>query len=115
MMTSVPRTNLMAECVPAHNGSSSVRALVLSPAYPKTELALTPPVLMDVLVRPMSALGHKRTLKCFRPMSALPPKADMVRHNRDVRFVPEADIAPAYWRKDYVPAPGIKQRIWVLP
>jgi hypothetical protein len=26
-------------------------------------------------------------------MSALPPKADMVWRNRDVRFVPEADIA----------------------
>jgi hypothetical protein len=25
----------------------------------------------------MSALGHKRTLKSFRPMSALPPKADI--------------------------------------
>jgi hypothetical protein len=25
-------------------------------------------------------------------MSALPPKADMVQHNRDVRFVPKADI-----------------------
>jgi hypothetical protein len=25
-------------------------------------------------------------------MSALPPKADMVPHNRDVRFVPKADI-----------------------
>jgi hypothetical protein len=25
-------------------------------------------------------------------MSALPPKADMVRHDRDVRFVPKADI-----------------------
>jgi len=26
-------------------------------------------------------------------MSALPPKADMVQHDRDVRFVPKADIA----------------------
>jgi hypothetical protein len=25
-------------------------------------------------------------------MSALPPKADMVQHNRDIRFVPEADM-----------------------
>jgi hypothetical protein len=25
-------------------------------------------------------------------MSALPPKADMVQHDRDVRFVPKADI-----------------------
>jgi hypothetical protein len=28
-------------------------------------------------------------------MSALPPKADMVQHNRDVRFVPEADSCSA--------------------
>ena len=27
-------------------------------------------------------------------MSALPPKADMVQHDRDVRFVPEAEVAP---------------------
>jgi hypothetical protein len=25
-------------------------------------------------------------------MSALPPKADMVQHDRDVRFVPKADV-----------------------
>ena len=41
----------------------------------------------------MSALGHKRTLKSFRPMSALPPKADVVQHGRDVCYVPKADIA----------------------
>jgi hypothetical protein len=28
-------------------------------------------------------------------MSALPPKADMVQHDRDVRFVPEADSCTA--------------------
>jgi hypothetical protein len=28
-----------------------------------------------------------------RIMSALPPKADIVQHDRDVRFVPKADIA----------------------
>jgi hypothetical protein len=27
-------------------------------------------------------------------MSALPPKADMVQDDRDVRFVPKADIGP---------------------
>jgi hypothetical protein len=36
----------------------------------------------------MSALGHKRTLSDFVGMSALPPKADMAQHDRDVRFVP---------------------------
>jgi hypothetical protein len=32
----------------------------------------------------MSALGHKRTIGGGRAMSALPPKADMVQHARDV-------------------------------
>jgi hypothetical protein len=40
----------------------------------------------------MSALGQKQTLKRRHRMSALPPKAAMVQHNRDVRFVPKADI-----------------------
>jgi Tripartite tricarboxylate transporter family receptor len=40
----------------------------------------------------MSALGQKRTFASDQPMSALPPKADMDQHGRDVRFVPKADI-----------------------
>jgi hypothetical protein len=36
----------------------------------------------------MSALGHKRTLNRLRPMSALPPKADIAERPRHVRFVP---------------------------
>src|SRR5215472_5879242 len=40
----------------------------------------------------MSALGQKQTLKLVRAMSALPSEADMVQLNRDVRFVPKADI-----------------------
>jgi hypothetical protein len=43
----------------------------------------------------MSALGHKRTLRRVHLMSALPPKADIGPHNRDVRFVPKADLANA--------------------
>jgi hypothetical protein len=35
----------------------------------------------------MSVLGQKRTLRFASPMSALPPKADMVQHDRDVRSV----------------------------
>jgi hypothetical protein len=35
----------------------------------------------------MSALSHKRTLKILHPMSAFPPKADIVGRNSDVRFV----------------------------
>jgi hypothetical protein len=41
----------------------------------------------------MSALGHKRTLERVRAMSALPPKADIVQIDRDIRFLPEADVA----------------------
>src|SRR5262249_19102113 len=40
--------------------------------------------------------GHKRTLPHVRSMSALPPKADMAQHDRDVRFVPKADIPPPH-------------------
>jgi hypothetical protein len=40
----------------------------------------------------MSALGQKRTLTTTRAMSALPPIADIVQHDRDVCFVPKADI-----------------------
>jgi hypothetical protein len=41
----------------------------------------------------MSALGQKQTFRSVRAMSALPPKADMDHHGRDVRFVPIGDIA----------------------
>ena len=41
----------------------------------------------------MSALGHKRTLRNVRSMSALPPKADIAERDQHVRFVPIADIA----------------------
>jgi len=44
----------------------------------------------------MSALGQKQTLMHVRVMSALPPKADIDQHRRDVRFVPIADIAWCY-------------------
>src|SRR5215472_8441073 len=40
----------------------------------------------------MSALGQKQTLTSAPRMSALPPKADIDRACRDVRFVPKADI-----------------------
>jgi hypothetical protein len=40
----------------------------------------------------MSALGQKQTWRLDVAMSALPPKADMVEHRCDVRYVPEADF-----------------------
>jgi len=40
----------------------------------------------------MSALGQKRTFTHLRPMSGLPPKADIGTQSRDVRYVPKADI-----------------------
>jgi hypothetical protein len=49
---------------------------------------------------PMSALGQKRTLTHLRPMSALPPKADMDQHGRDVCFVPKADISQRNTRSE---------------
>jgi hypothetical protein len=38
----------------------------------------------------MSALGHKRTSRHVRFMSALPPKANIVRRELNVRFVPNS-------------------------
>src|SRR6516165_2752595 len=40
----------------------------------------------------MSALGQKQTSEHDWIMSALPPKADMLQLDRDVRFAPKADI-----------------------
>jgi hypothetical protein len=44
----------------------------------------------------MSALGQKQTLDYRQLMSALAPKADIRRHEYDVRFVPKADIASLF-------------------
>jgi hypothetical protein len=33
-------------------------------------------------------------------MSALPPKADIVQHDRDVRFVPKVDIAVTHLQQE---------------
>ena len=43
----------------------------------------------------MSAFGTKRTSQHAQPMSALPPKADIVHGGGNVRFVPEADSCDA--------------------
>jgi hypothetical protein len=40
-------------------------------------------------------LDYKRTSPDVRYLSALPPKADIVQHGRDVRFVPKADSCSA--------------------
>jgi hypothetical protein len=37
-------------------------------------------------------LGHKRTFAAHKPMSALPPKADIHGMQGHARFVPIADI-----------------------
>src|SRR5215467_97559 len=44
----------------------------------------------------MSALGHKQTFRSVKPMSALPPKADIGTQSWNVRFVPKADIGEVY-------------------
>jgi hypothetical protein len=36
----------------------------------------------------MSPKGQKQTWRSEIPMSALPPKADIAKHCRDVRFMP---------------------------
>src|SRR5262249_46103012 len=43
----------------------------------------------------MSALGQKRTSPVTKPMSALPPKADLRDLSRHVGFVPKADSCTA--------------------
>jgi len=40
-------------------------------------------------------MGQTRTFSGQAPMSALPPKADIDRHGRHVRFVPKADSCNA--------------------
>ena len=44
----------------------------------------------------MSALGQKWTFTHLRPMSALPPKADIRSPSDHVRFVPKADISRSF-------------------
>jgi hypothetical protein len=50
----------------------------------------------NMAVGSKSALGQKQTLVKVRLMSALPPKADIDRACRDVRFVPKADMPPRF-------------------
>src|SRR6516164_11720551 len=45
----------------------------------------------------MSALGQKRTPGHVKSMSALPPKADMDQHARDVRFVAKGRHSGCLW------------------
>ena len=44
----------------------------------------------------MSALGQKQTFAVQKGMSALPPKADIADSERNVRFVPIADIRHSF-------------------
>ena len=48
-----------------------------------------------ISTRPMSAPGHNRTKRHLGALPALPPKADIERHDWHVRFVPKADICSA--------------------
>ena len=47
---------------------------------------------MPKQVRGYVRLGSGTDIAAPQVMSALPPKADMVQHDRNVRFVPKADI-----------------------
>jgi hypothetical protein len=44
----------------------------------------------------MSALGQQQTSRSEFAMSALPPKADIVQHGGNVRFVPNSDIGKSF-------------------
>jgi hypothetical protein len=44
----------------------------------------------------MSALGQKQTSDWRPLMSALPPKADIAEHHRDVRFVPKRTLPNSF-------------------
>jgi non-heme chloroperoxidase len=54
-----------------------------------------------------SHVNHKRTLKALLTDVRSSPKPDMVQRDRNVRFVPTADICsaafPVYWRRDRSP------------
>ena len=60
----------------------------------------------------MSALGQKQTCAAQKVMSALPPIADMCGATRDVRFVPEADIA--HWTVRLASLGSLKNKQHVL-
>ena len=63
----------------------------------------------------MSALGQKQTSDQVRAMSALPPKADMLQHDRDVRFGSLADIALGPRHVRFTPKSGhTSGRYWNL-
>ena len=54
---------------------------------------------------------QKQTSAHVRVMSALPPKADIDQHGRDVRFVPKADIAlPRISQKQDTERTGVGSR-----
>jgi hypothetical protein len=52
------------------------------------------PFVITKQAAPMPALGQKQTLTSIGLMPALLPKANMDYQDRDIRFVPTADIAP---------------------
>jgi hypothetical protein len=73
----------------AKNGEelSPPHGLILRPRAHTITLPIRRVVHHSSLRQRMSALGHKRTFRNFRPMSALPPKADIheARYERPVR------------------------------
>jgi hypothetical protein len=48
----------------------------------------------------MSALGQKQTFALHQPMSALPPKADILCGERDVCLVPKGDVTRLVEKKE---------------
>jgi hypothetical protein len=66
--------------------------LRLQQGFPADEMGLRVNLRRKIRQSPMSHMGQKQTLKRLRPTSALPPKADIVQPDANVRFVPKADI-----------------------
>jgi hypothetical protein len=86
-------------CAHSHGGEAVRRAEVLSEASVGRRRGICLRyVRMRTyeLLRGMSALGQKQTLRNVPTMSALPPKADICMHDQAVRLGPIAELLVAF-------------------
>jgi len=56
----------------------------------------------------MSAMGQKQTSQSLRPMSALPPKADIETQPGDVHFVPITNIGNDFMQGRIIASPSLQ-------
>src|SRR5262249_19522267 len=104
------RSPCCARTVSGHTAAEPAMALMKSRrliAYPEDKQCYRQ-TLVPWKGSRMSALGQKRTFRYLRPMSALPPKADIAERDWHVRFVPIADIRAT----PSAPGQG-KLRVWL--